>query len=441
MSTQTYASDWTRTVDSEQRPEAPLVFYASSDKTFFIQNTRNNWIEVNESGLKRHLKQAGLAPTCFDGDLLSEVDAEINRIQVTNDVAYAAPLAGFNTGPREMCGHQILVTSSPKIIQAKEGDWPLLGKLIDNLLIEHDIDQRPYLYGWTKIGYEALLSGIHRPGQLLALAGPRASGKSLLQKVLTGVFGGRVAKPYRYMSNKSDFNLDLFGAEHLMIEDETAATDFRARRDFGSKIKDFTVNKVQSCHGKHLNALSLEPQWRVSLTLNDEIENLLILPPIDESLADKIILLRANKKPMPVKTDTANAWESFGTNLMAEIPAFLWYLQHWEIPPLLVCNRFGIKHFHHPEILRALDDQSPEMRLLALIDNYYGSTSTGPTETTAEQLHECLVSIQGSEARSLLSWPNATGTYLGRLAKKCPDRVKQSRSSGARKWIITFPKP
>jgi hypothetical protein len=37
----------------------------------------------------------------------------------------------------------------------------------------------------------------------------------------------------------------------------------------------------------------LKPFWRLSITLNDEPENLLILPPLDESLGDKIMLLRA----------------------------------------------------------------------------------------------------------------------------------------------------
>jgi hypothetical protein len=45
----------------------------------------------------------------------------------------------------------------------------------------------------------------------------------------------------------------------------------------------------------------------------------------------------------------------------------------------------------------------------------------------------------GYEARQVLSWANACGTYLGRLAKNRPDRVKQERSADRRSWRISRP--
>ena len=89
------------------------------------------------------------------------------------------------------------------------------------------------------------------------LAGPRDCGKSLLQSLLTILFGGRSAKPYRYMTGETSFNADLFGAEHLVIEDEQPNTDIRARRNFGAQIKEFTSNPMQSCHGKFREAVGL----------------------------------------------------------------------------------------------------------------------------------------------------------------------------------------
>ena len=62
----------------------------------------------------------------------------------------------------------------------------------------------------------------------------RDSGKSRLQNLITPLLGGRVANPYHYMTGKSNFNSELFGAEHLMIEDEPASTRIEARRNTGS---------------------------------------------------------------------------------------------------------------------------------------------------------------------------------------------------------------
>ena len=77
------------------------------------------------------------------------------------------------------------------------------------------------------------------------------------------------------MSGATEFNGELFGCEHLMIEDDIGSTDFRARRNFGTRIKEFTVNEVQSCHAKNRQAINLKPFWRLSITLNEEPENLL----------------------------------------------------------------------------------------------------------------------------------------------------------------------
>jgi hypothetical protein len=269
------------------------------------------------------------------------------------------------------------------------------------------------------------------------MAGPRDSGKSLLQNLITEMLGGRAAKPYRYMSGKTTFNADLFGAEHLMVEDECGSTDLRPRREFGTRIKDFTVNEVQSCHAKGREALSLRPFWRVSISLNDEPENLMILPPIDESLSDKLMLLRTHRGDMPMPTDSNEGRSAFWAALIAELPAFIGSLLRWQIPNELRSQRFGIATFQHPHLLDAIDDLSPELRLLSLIDGVIfagASAAAGPMVLTAEGIESRLLNSQMSyEARRLFSWNNACGTYLGRLAKKQPKRVQSPSRS---EWCL-----
>ena len=128
--------------------------------------------------------------------------------------------------------------------------------------------------------------------------------------------------------------------------------------------------------------------------------------------------------------------------LLAEIPAFLYLLVNYRIPERLKSERFGVTHFHHPELLASLSEMSPEMRLLAVIDAHLGS-GDGPAGRwmgTATELERMLYESKGAhEARRLLDWSNATGTYLGRLAKKLPHRVKQERTSSSRIWYINPP--
>jgi hypothetical protein len=251
------------------------------------------------------------------------------------------------------------------------------------------------------------------------------------------------------MSGETPFNSELCGAEHLMIEDDVASTDIRKRLHFGARIKEATVNEVQSLHAKRVPAISVKLFWRVSVPLNDEAEHLLILPPIDHSLADKIILLRARKRPMPMPTESQAERDSFWAAMLAELPAFTWFLTKWEIPKALRCARFGVTHYHHPVLLQAVEDLTPQTRLLELIDMHFWPTEnpedkikvtrTPSLEITAVELEGMLLGGNMSrEAHGVLTWPGAVGTYLGRLAGKYPKRIQSARGA-LRKWLIMPP--
>jgi hypothetical protein len=423
------AQEWVsmENIPDTATPKAPEIYYDTGTKDYWTLNSRSEWIRLAESGIKRLLKQKGFWAKRREGEPLSQLDECILGIQQKSDVAYAGPLAGHPKGIVDVGNQRVLVTSSPKLIEAAQGDFPVLRKIMDNMFGQ---EQLPYVKGWLKTGFEALRDGNMRPGQVLVLAGEANSGKSFFQNLVTHILGGRVAKPYRYMSGGTDFNRELFGCEHLAIEDDVASTDIRSRRQFGARIKEFTVNEVQSCHGKNREAISLRPFWRVTVSVNDEPENLTILPPFDESLADKMILLKVARHDMPVPSFTNEERRRFMETVLKELPAFLWDLTHWEIPSDLRSGRFGIRHFHHPELLESVEQLAPEVKLLALIDRVLSGVFSG----TAEELEEQLVNAPG--IRNVLTWPAAAGVYLGRLAKKHPERVLQKRTGARRGWEI-----
>jgi hypothetical protein len=169
--------------------------------------------------------------------------------------------------------------------------------------------------------------------------------------------------------------------------------------------------------------------------VNDEPEAMMVLPPMSDSahdsLADKIILLSAQKAEMPLPTVENEEWQMFWRTLSAELPAFVDFLVNWKIPDEFRHPRFGVKAWQHPRLLAALDALAPETRLLVLIDEVIFTETEDPPGTkngirreekwegTAEQLERRLCvyfSDCSNEARRLLSWPSATGTHLGRLA-------------------------
>ena len=420
----------------------PEVYYDSNRGNYWDRDAKADWFQLNEASLKRHLKAASYCPKPLPGKLISELEEVLNRLQKEQNVAYAGPLAGYSKGIHEVCGNRILVTTSPKFIEPVVGEWPIIDKILSGMLNLPEKDQTPYFFGWLKLGINALRSPHGKHGQALALVGPHGCAKSLTQNlIITPLFGGRSAKPFQVMTGLTAFNSDLFEAEHLMIEDESPATDIRARRTLGAQLKNITVNTIQRHHQKNKSAISLTPRWRLSLTLNDEAENLMVLPPIDDSIEDKLMLLKVAKQPMPMPTNTPEEQEAFQKAIAAELPAFSYFLLNWQIPDELRSQRFGITHYHHPDLLQSIDELAPEFRLLSLIDvEIFTEFQIGPWEGTAEKLQRELSSNESNsayEARKLLGgWSSATGVYLARLAKKVPERISERRIKGVRMWTI-----
>ena len=432
-------------VDSVDRRSA---YYDMQKKLFWMPADDDAWVPVNETQYARSLKSVGLSQKPEPGENISAVERELLKTQCSRNVAYAGPVAGHDAGVIDAGAGRILVTSSPTIIAPSPGQWPTLKKLMQNLFGQ----QLPYVMLWIKVAYECLASRNFRPGQALVMCGPPGCGKSLFQKVLTQILGGRTAKPYQYMTGGTQFNSDLLGSEHLTIEDENPSSDIRARRTFGSFIKDIVANSDQRLHAKKCDALMVQPFWRLSVSLNNEPENIMMLPPLDLSIADKLILLMVEHHPMPMPTGTLEQMQAFWKTLVSEIPALLHELVSNAIPAKYACPRYGVKHYHDPEIVQALSDIAPENRLLELIETgIFGQVKSGaisrqpePLSLTAIEWERKLCSSDSSvqyEARQLLgNWSGACGTYLGRLAKSHPDRVvcDGRRHEGSQLWKI-FP--
>lgn len=426
---------------SAATPQLPDIYYCIGTKEYYVQASDKTWIPVNENSVKRHLKDLGYVHGKEQSGTATPLEKCLNQIQLQHGVSYAAPLAGFSAGFYRINGQNVLVTNSPQFVQAAAGGFPILGQMLERMFVTAAKDQRPYIYGWLKIHLEALRDKRWSYGQALAMCGPVNCGKSLLQRLFTVMFGGRSAKPYQYMTDRTTFNSDLFEAEHLMIEDEAESTQHSERKKFGASIKNVVANSDQRCHGKYSKGLTLTPMWRVSISLNDEPQRLLMLPPIDQDTEDKIILLKVNETTMPMPLETNEERQAFWATLVAELPAFIDFLFKWEIPKELRHSRWGITHYHHPDILAAVDEVSDEIRLLNLIDEEIPFHRGEPWKGTAMQLERELTDDNSSvklQARKLFYFNRACGSHLAALAKKMPHRVeKLARRTDEREWQIS----
>ena len=140
---------------------------------------------------------------------------------------------------------------------------------------------------------------------------------------------------------------------------------------------------------------------------------------------------------MPMKSDSPKSRVEFWDGVRAEIPHFLHFIENYEIPEDLQESRFGIKAYQHPELVEILKEMTHENRLMALMEIIV-IPENGAWKGTLEELETALYedSTFKRQIEKLLYYPTALLTYLRRLQKSMPERVRHYKSSGKNQWEL-----
>lgn len=415
------------------------VYFERSSGTFYTRDDKGDYIGTTDKLLGLELRKVGYHRKAPNPWVLSPLEDEILRISKQQGVDYAGPVGGYPVGVYDMFAKKVLVTSGPQFIQPKEGKWPWLTKFFDELLG----DQKKYFFAWIKWALVTLRKGAPwSPGQAFAIAGPVGCGKSFLQSLITPMLGNRASKPYDYLIGEEKYNDEVFGSEHGIIGDEVPLLDIRSRRNVGSALKDLVVNKEQSIRGMYKSPTTLTPFLRVSISLNDDPESLLALPPLDSDVKDKLIIVKATQVKFPWPSDRFPDSRSYFSTLKDELPAFLFWLIRWKVPDSIKSQRYGVISYHHPDLVKSVDDLAPEWKLWELVTHHLGE---GLTERewsgSALDLQRALREAdKNREVDGVCRWDTACGQFLGKLALKLPERIRvETRAQGKKMYTLTIP--
>ena len=427
----------------------PFFYNPHGSPKYWMKQVTGNYTALpGVEDIKRHLTRGGLSNKIQVQPNFSEIQEAVAQIQIDKQIYFSGALAGYQKGVYEFTNGRGLVTSSPNLVEPKKGDFPIIKTVLDNLL---GPTQLPYFEGWLQIAVQTLRSNRRRTGQAMVFAGKKGCGKSLVQnQIITPLIGGRTSKPYPWMTGKTSFNSDLFKGEHLMIEDEYGSTDIRSRRQFGANLKQVAANQEQHYHEKGLEAMVVKPFWRLSISVNDEPENLAVLPVLDESVKDKIFLLRCIKVKMPMPTATTEQQDEFARVIRQQLPGYLDYLlNEFVIPSELQDQRFGIKHYHDPEILASINEMSPEEQLLEILLMHYrveeeplvktNMSDKKYHELTSVRIYQDLTGQYASfnrAANKILPTIQSVKTYMNRLADQYPAKVQRAKFNNGEGWIL-----
>jgi hypothetical protein len=113
---------------------------------------------------------------------------------------------------------------------------------------------------------------------------------------------------------------------------------------FGEKLKQIIVNDRKRLHSKRQTAQTLEPFFRITISVNDDPDKLRVLPLLTPDMRDKVHLFLVGNCEMPMPTNTLAERAAFRQKIADELPAYAWWLLNkFEIPDKLRCQRFGIR--------------------------------------------------------------------------------------------------
>lgn len=436
-------------------PKVPDFFYDINRQRYLMKQSagknQREWVPLNETQASRVLMLAGVRGVKAKSEDLSPTMRMLCDATMSSEhtVHYSGPLAGYHEGLVCTGGVRMLVTVGPRIIKPEKGSWDTIRTVIEGLLGERDGVQLAYIYAWLSLSYTALRTGDTRGMPAVVICGPKDCGKTFIQQhLITPILGGRVARPYPYMSGATQFNAELFGAEHLAMGDESPSTNLTARRKFGAQIKTFVAEEHQYMHDKFCTARTMRPFWRLTISLNDEPENVLTLPPFEDSIEDKLMLLHAQRFSWPMRLVTPQEKKAFAKQFALEIPAFLhWLTKEFKMPDHVTHPRWTVAAYHSPRLLNGLTEVSPECRLLELIRMCYfeapdkkAGDIPGGLVITALGLEQGLIADASPvryEARQLLSGGGRkVSAFLRRLETRFPDSIYQTRTAKERQWHL-----
>ena len=402
---------------------------------FHVPGDNGEMVPMTEASVRRILRLHGIEDG-KNGPYLSEA---LTRIQRGNFALRVGPMAGYRKGWRDVADGRIFVTAEPRPVVPSVVPFDLLDRLLGEMLGE---EQYGWFLRWLAIGHRSLSSLRYRPGQALALVGPRACGKSLLSGVVVEAFGGRVAHPYRSWADGSAFNGHLVGAETLVIDDESPSRNMQARRNLATAIKSALFSGTVGIEAKYQTPFTCRPWWRVLIACNDEPENVMVLPPMEDSIGDKIALLRVRPPSFPACLDDDDKREAFRKRISMELPGLLHHALGLSVAPFGDDQRTGIATLHNPEILEMLRELSREAQLEQLLIAARDTLEMEWTGTAGELYHvltgDTVFREVRDDARRLLDTPAAAGYLLRDLARSRPAMVsKAGESGGATRWKIS----
>jgi hypothetical protein len=434
------------------------LYYAAGGNSYVLSyrddEGTEHWIDINKGSIGAHLRANGCSQRIPKSSTMSVSDAVLQYVETANRITGSGSVAGYQPGVFDFPEGRYAVTSGFSLPEPGDPD-PYIGTLIRRMLMDEP-DAYDVLMGWLQRFYISLRDGVDAPGQILALLGPPGTGKTwLINRVIARLFGGRIAKPFTWLSGETRFNDDVVGAEVQVVDDEQCPGDRRTRKMIASKIKRMIGEATIRVEGKGQKPVTVCPRWRLVFGANDEVGAMNVFPEGTSDMEGKICFLEIPANPVYDFPGNVLPRAKFDGIIDAAFGGFVREVLEFELPAHLADERWGVVALRTSAAVAAMDEKDAvynrgdDERLGEMLAILFGAADVTFVEFSSTQLisklAECAATRDAAK-HVLASCPRRTGRLLSKLSERIdaggvePDgddvRVKLSfrNSGGNRIW-------
>lgn len=317
--------------------------------------------------------------------------------------------------------------------------FPWMAEYLSGLFGKEQLD---VFLTWLARFYNNARVGAPRKGHALFIAGDVSAGKTFLSQRIIGDMMGGSQEATSYMLGSTSFNEELFYHPVWTVDDAVAAADPKRHSSYSQMVKKFVANPYQEFHPKFKKSVSFRFNGRLIVTMNSDPVSIGMLPNIEQSILDKLVILRADKPG----TSFAGAEEK----VRKELPAFCDFVANWVTPDWLMtkpdeCARFGHDSWQHPELLSTARDSSPTAGMMELLTmwrpQFFRKTDAAQWTGTASDL---MVELKSTESIASIVdrvafTRNAMGTHLQNLIAQGTPWIGYIRNKTQRLYTVSRP--
>lgn len=363
---------WTELVGAEfvTRSDNELVGKAVSEvyydgKMYFLPGPEEGEIHaVSCDVLRRHLSIGRGLSDRKEKNSPSVVDKALAYIETYNHIEGAASCAFYPKGVFVYNGKRILNTHRIEALRpapepaewGESGGFPFISNFLDTAFQPVE-PQRDRFLAWLQYFYRACLARKPCSGHGVFIAGPVGVGKTFFSRGIAAKMVGGCAEAHKYLTGADNFNSELFDHALWVIDDGSPVSTQTMHRLFSEQVKRTVANREHRVNEKFRKAVLAPWQGRILVTCNDDPISIGIIPNLDISILEKLMIFRFGPKSVIFLSQP-----EMEKIVSGELPEFCRWLLDWEPPGHCfegAESRFGIMSYCEESLARTANQSSP----------------------------------------------------------------------------------